>query len=88
MDLQDIRNDIDKIDQQLIQLFAKRMNTVEEIVNYKKENNIPILNRDRENEIIEQHTAKMGSSLKPYAIEFLESILKISKEYQIELMDR
>ena len=52
-DLSEIRVDIDKIDTELIELFKKRMNCAKEVGLYKKANNIPVLNQQRENEIHE-----------------------------------
>mgnify|MGYP003296835986 CR=1 FL=1 len=48
MDLTYYRNEIDKIDDQLVQLFAQRMEIAAKIADYKKENNLPILMPSRE----------------------------------------
>lgn len=52
-DLSDYRKDIDSIDDQIIQLLDKRFNVVKKIGDYKKINNIPVLNSSREDEILE-----------------------------------
>lgn len=56
-DLKKLRDDIDSIDKELIELFQKRMETVLKVAEYKKKNNVPILNASRENEVIK----KVGS---------------------------
>ena len=53
-DLGEIRVEIDKIDSELIELFKKRMDCAKAVGLYKKENNIPVLNQNRENEIQQQ----------------------------------
>ena len=45
MDLNDYRKEIDRIDDQLIALFAKRMETAEKIAAYKKANGLRVLDR-------------------------------------------
>ena len=48
MDLLECRNEIDKIDKELVELFEKRMNVAVNVAKYKIENNIPIFNGARE----------------------------------------
>ena len=43
--LSEIRTEIDSIDEQIIELFKKRMDCAKEVGNYKKANNIPVLNQ-------------------------------------------
>ncbi len=62
--LSEIRTEIDSIDEQIIELFKKRMDCAKEVGNYKKANNIPVLNQARENEIldaIEERGGEYGS---------------------------
>ena len=54
-DIDDYRNRIDEIDKEITKLFEERMDTVINIANYKKDNNLPIFNRDREDEVIEKN---------------------------------
>ena len=48
-DLKEIRKDIDKIDNQLIELFKQRMDCARDVGIYKQANNIPVFNEGREN---------------------------------------
>ena len=59
-DLKEIRKDIDKIDNQLIELFKQRMDCAKEVGIYKQANNIPVLNEGRENEILDAVEEKGG----------------------------
>ena len=46
LNLQDIRGQLDQIDDQLIDLFSRRMRLVSDVAAYKKENGLPIV-RDK-----------------------------------------
>lgn len=52
MELKGARKKIDKIDSEIVSLLIKRFNIAEEIAEYKKQNNLPIRNKQREEEII------------------------------------
>lgn len=57
-----LRGQIDTIDEQLLELLAKRMRISKEIGVYKKEHNMPILQSPRYSEILEKRSA-MGETL-------------------------
>lgn len=79
----EMRDEIDKIDEEFIRLFEKRMNIVTEVANYKKENNIPILNKEREDEVITKNLNRLENiELKSYCEELLRCLMNVSKEYQ------
>ncbi len=54
-DIDDLRNQIDEIDASLVLLFENRMEIVVKIAEYKKKNNIEILNRAREEAVIKKN---------------------------------
>ena len=60
MDLLELRKKIDEIDKQLIPLLIKRMKVAERVAQYKVENNIPVLNSKREQEILDKVEAQCG----------------------------
>ncbi|MBR3737954.1 MAG: prephenate dehydratase [Eubacterium sp.] len=60
MDLSDLRKEIDEIDEQLIPLLVKRMKVAEKVAEYKIQNNIPVLNSAREQEILDKVGEKCG----------------------------
>lgn len=59
-DLSEIRKEIDEIDDKLIDLFKRRMNCAKEVGYYKKERGIPVLNQQREDEILDSVQEKGG----------------------------
>ena len=50
MNLQELREKIDEVDGQLVQLIEQRMDIAGQIVDYKKENHLPVLDAARERE--------------------------------------
>lgn len=60
MDLLELRKEIDKIDEELIPLLLKRMNISQQVAKYKVEREIPVLNQQREQEILDNVAEKCG----------------------------
>ena len=60
MDLKELRNQIDEIDDQLIPLLMKRMDIAKEVAKYKVEHGIPVLNAEREQQILDSVGEKCG----------------------------
>ena len=61
--LEALRREIDLMDDEILETMGARMNIVREIANYKKENNVTILQINRWNEIIQSRLCK-GQKLK------------------------
>ena len=58
MDLQELRGQIDQIDDQLVKLFAQRMEVSAQIGDYKKEHNLPVFVPAREREKLQDVSQK------------------------------
>lgn len=54
MDLEDYREEIDRINQEIAEDISERMEIVQEIGEYKKENDIPIKDENREKKVKDQ----------------------------------
>lgn len=87
MDLQESRKRIDEIDQQLIKLFADRMETVTHVATYKLENNLPVFQPEREKGIIQRMTGAAPEALKEYAEMFFTNLMETSKCYQLKILN-
>ena len=86
-ELENLRERIDTIDKELIALFEERMNVVNDIAEYKINNNLPILNQNREDIVISKVKAIVKN--KDYtdsAINFIKDIMEISKKFQQKLI--
>lgn len=81
------REKIDEIDSEIIRLYEQRMEVVEGVINYKIENNIPILDANRESAMLEKNLTKIqNEQLKKYYISVLQGFLKASKELQTDIL--
>lgn len=82
-DLEKNRIKINKIDEQIAELFEQRMLSAKQIALYKKENNLPIFDSTREKEILEKETSYIkNDNLKQYYSNFIQNLMNISKDYQ------
>jgi chorismate mutase/prephenate dehydratase len=85
-DLNEIRQEINEIDNQLIELFKRRMECAKDVGNYKKANNIPILNTEREQEILDEMLIRGGEY--GHASQLLYSnIMELSRALQHNIVD-
>ncbi|MCT4507368.1 MAG: prephenate dehydratase [Tepidibacter sp.] len=83
--MDNLRKEIDCIDKELIRLFEKRMEKVLSIVKYKYENNLPILNISREEQVLSKNTDHIKNELfQKSTHEFLKNIMNISRSIQEE----
>lgn len=87
MDLKEIRNEIDYIDKQLLELFCKRMDCVLKVARYKADNGMPILRPEREQEILDRVKKEAPEGYKEDAAELFVSLMEISRKRQAHFME-
>ncbi len=82
--LQPIREQIDKVDQQLLELLSQRLALVEQVSEIKSCHNLPICDPQREQEIIAKH--KKNARAKGISETFIEDILRrcMQESYNLE----
>lgn len=84
--LEEARKIINEADKEIVIAFKKRMEAIKEVINYKMANNLPILDSSREQIVKEKNLALLDDPiLAPYYLELLDTILKVSKDYQKDL---
>ncbi len=84
--LEEARRIINDVDQQMAELFVRRMQAVETVHEYKKQFGLPILDRARENAVIERNAALIENDvLKAYYIDYIRNMMAISRAYQQRL---
>lgn len=80
-ELKQLRDRIDKIDRNIFELLEERFEIVKKVGEYKKENNLPVRNKQREQEIVTERikTSKLDAN-------FVRDFFKIvfNKSYKIE----
>ncbi len=82
MDIQELRAQINGIDDDLVKLFVKRMETAAQIADYKKENNLPIYVPAREREILQDVAKKAGPDMANYTRVLYSLLFELSRSYQ------
>lgn len=88
MDLKQIRAEIDQIDRQLVDLLEQRMNRITEVVQYKKEKQLPILDQGREQQVLAKVECLVKDRQYTRTIQKqFQDIMKRSKEYQSEVSE-
>ena len=86
MELSEIRTKIDAVDDQLLQLFLERMDLAEEVAAYKNEHHLPILNKQREREVLAKVTEKAGDKER-YAYHLYSTLFELARSRQAELIN-
>lgn len=82
MDINDARDKIDSIDNELVELLKKRMEIAKKIAEYKQENSLPALNKSREREILNRVAELSGDELASYIQVLFSTIFSVSRSYQ------
>ena len=86
MDLNDYRKEIDEIDEQLLALFVRRMETAGDIAAYKKANGLRVLDMRREKEKLREIADKTPEELREYALSLYSLIFELSRSRQGRLL--
>lgn len=82
MNLQDKRIALDAIDAQIVDLMAKRMDIVREIGRYKAENNLPVLDSERERQKLAELSKQAGPDLASVTDALFSVIFDLSRSAQ------
>ena len=83
MELKDLRNKIDQIDQELVTLIEQRLEVVKQIGDYKKKHNLPILDQNREQEVLDKNSKYLSNeSNKESYLEIMKNIMDVSKKIE------
>ena len=88
MDLKECRKEIDKINNEMLELFVRRMNVSRSVAEYKAEHDLPILNHAREREILGEMTEKAGAEFENYVKTFYSVIMDLSRSYQSTILGK
>ena len=88
--LHQLRGQIDELDNQLMDLLAKRMRVCREIGTYKKEHNMTIVQTNRYNEILDKRGAQASlCGMSPeFAAQIFEHIHEESVRQQLEILNQ
>ena len=81
-ELEQLRGDIDAIDRQIVDLMKRRMETVAQVAEYKKANNMPVLDTSRERALLRTVGQEAGEELADYVQSMYRTIMAASRSYE------
>ncbi len=87
MNLEELRLEIDKVDDELIALVEKRMDIASNIAKYKKENNLPVLNSKREREKLNDIASKSRDDIESYMRVLYSLMFELSRSHQNRILN-
>lgn len=87
MDLQQCRDEIDRIDKEIVKLFEERMEISKNVAEYKKSTGKEVLDRAREKQKIEAVTALSSNDFNRHGIsELFKQIMSMSRKLQYGML--
>ena len=82
MDLKELRFEIDKIDDELIRLFDKRMDLSVKVALYKLQKGLPVYDPVREQEILEKLSGKVSEGRRESVVAMYRLLFELSRAEQ------
>ena len=88
MDLTEYRNKLDRIDEQILELFIKRMDIAAQIAAWKQEKSLPVLDVRREKEKLARIEEMSPSEISDYSFTLFTVLMELSRSRQNRIMHR
>lgn len=85
-ELKELRNEIDHIDRQVVELFRQRMDVTRRVGEYKAARGIPVLDQTREREVLRNKGELAGEELRPAVITLYQTIMSLSRRQQRDML--
>ena len=85
-ELKELRQEIDSIDRQVVELFRQRMDVTRRVGEYKAARGIPVLDQAREREVLNNKGELAGEELRPAVITLYQTIMSISRRQQRDML--
>ena len=82
MDLNELRDQINEIDEEILNLFLRRMDVAGQVADYKRAHDLPIYQPQREREILKKVADKAGPEHGGYARVLFSMLMELSKSAQ------
>ncbi len=81
-ELRPLREGIDRVDTELVRLFAERMELARRVGEYKRQRDLPITDPQREKQVIQKRTEQADPRLAGPVTELFETLMRLSREEQ------
>ncbi len=85
-ELTDLRGQIDRIDKELVDLFARRMEVTQKVGEYKVRNHVQVLDPQRERQVLDTKAALAPQSIQSECRTLFETIMALSRRQQRRLV--
>ena len=82
MDIKEIREKIDAIDTQMVDLYKQRMEAVNEVSEYKRANKLPVYDSERERNLLNRVGEQAGSEYEGGVRAMFQTVMESSRAYQ------
>ena len=87
-DLPETRRALDAVDRQIVALFEERMNLARDVAEYKIARGLPVLDRSREEQVLESRCALLQDAYwAPALRELYEQIMALSRAEQQKMVE-
>ena len=87
MDLLELRNELDRIDRNIVELYEKRMAVCEQVAAYKIQTGKRVFDKEREQQKLEAVSALAHNEFNAYGVkELFEQIMSMSRKLQYRLL--
>lgn len=87
-ELSELRVEIDQIDRQIVELIRQRMMVANEVAEYKRERDLPVLDSSREQALLAKVTGQAGEEFAGGVRAIYHAILSASRSYQNVKLNR
>lgn len=86
MELQELRDQIDTIDRQIVELFRQRMDATRQVGEYKAARHMPVLDQERERQVLKNKGDLAGEELRPAVITLFQTVMSLSRRQQRDML--
>jgi len=81
-ELEKLRIQIDTLDRELVEVFERRMALSSRVGKIKAENNMPVLDEERERQVLDNATRHVTPENRQEVVAFMRGVMEISKNRQ------
>ena len=87
MSIEQLRQEIDSIDKELVELFNKRMETVKRVAEHKKETGKALYDGERERQLIAKAAERSNKDTEIYTRVLFSTLTNLSRAYQSSMLN-
>jgi len=88
-DIATYRRELDEIDRELTKLFERRMEVSRRVAEYKRENNLPVMDAGREEQVLTTRVEMLSNKgLESCCRAFFTEIMRLSRLVQEDMLNR